>query len=305
MLLLAAAIFGVGAYFKNLGSNQNVITGGNVSAVQDSGQKKVNTYVDAYNRLIGHYSFTMLYDQYREAHIASAKASDNIGGVDDGNIPQSLDKLKAARAMSGGPSSLDAAADDLITSTTKVAAHLADLKVYYNSKKYKDDGLAYGKQQDPVMLAEFKAADESLTRFNGVLDGELQRRDQEELATLKNDNHMLAYDAKLALLQAKELLRTIRVADNPQDPALIQNADLQVVQLESTLGDLRKQVAAAKSAVKPGGDSSGINSADTVSNMLTELVGNYRMFKQGKLSYFDNMVEEYNIAIKAANNGIY
>lgn len=136
VLLLAAAIFGAGAYFKNLGPTQAVSTGVNASAGQDGGQKKVNTYVDAYNRLIGHYSFTMLYDKYREAHIASAKASDNIGGVDDGNIPQSLNKLKAARAMPGGPSSLDAAADDLIASTAKIAAHLADLKVYYSSKKY-------------------------------------------------------------------------------------------------------------------------------------------------------------------------
>jgi len=304
-MLVAAAIFGAGAYFKNLGPNQAMNTAAKVSGSQDSGQKKINTYVDAYNRFIGHYSFTMLYDKYREAHIASAKTSDNIGGVDDGNIPQSLEKLKAARAMSGGPSSLDAAADDLIVSTMKVAAHLADLKVYYSSKKYKDDNLVYGKQQDPVMLAEFKAADESLARFNSALDDELRRRDQEELTSLKNDNRMLAYDAKLALLQAKELLHTIRAADNPMDPALIQHVDPQVAQLESTLADLRKQVTAAKTAIKPGGDSSGANSADTVSNMLTELVGNYRTFKEGKLSYFDNMVEEYNIAINAANNGIY
>ena len=61
--------------------------------------------------------------------------------------------------------------------------------MYYKSKAYKDDQLAKGKAQDPIVRASFDTAMAALTAFNGALDREHKKRDEQELASLKAEGN--------------------------------------------------------------------------------------------------------------------
>jgi hypothetical protein len=287
VLLLTIPVLGLSAC-NQMAGQQNA---GNVLSAVTEGDtgKKLDDYIDAHNKLVGTFGFQEKADNYRKADVAHASPS-GFFNVDDGWIGQGVDKLKSARAMSGGAGDLDAAADALIASMGKVRTHLADLGTYYSSKKYLDDKLARGKKEDPQMLAELDTAQKDFETFNALLDRETDKRDQVQLDKLKGSGNLLKYNTKLALMHAKKLADLFNTPEDLKNPATITRGDVEVPIIEQAIADAHQ--AAGKAGKS---DPSGLSS-------LTSMIGSYRSFKQGhSASDAESLMREYNQAVDSAN----
>jgi hypothetical protein len=297
----AAALLALGACDKVKSIGGNTTSTATTAGRGDAANSKLDTYTEGYNKLIDTFGLPETMESYVEQKISSKSPTDSIS-ISSGWIGQALTSLKQARALSGGPADLDAAADTLIASLEKVLARLTPLETYYSSKAYREDALARGKREDPLMLAEFKAASEAGEAFNTILSRERRARTEIELTELKKSGNMLAYNTKLALQQAEPLVDLFNKPEDLRDPAVLAKADAIIAALEKTLADQRSVYATAKGAAKTPGDAPDYG-YEAVNRELTQMIGDYRDLKQsGEVSDVNDMVRNYNSAIESLNN---
>lgn len=260
---------------------------------------KVNAYTESYNKLIGYFGLLDIAKRYRENRIAGQSPRDTIY-VNEGAIEAALTRLKEARAMPGGTPTLDRAADALIAALDKVMARLGPLKTYYDSRAYRDDALARGKREDPLMLAEFDAAIAEAGRFDSALTATRHARLEGELARLKEAGNTLGYNTKVELKHAEDLLALFPTPAAIRDPANFRRGDALVATLETLLAEQRTAIAAAKAAASAS-DQPDSGHASVVDG-LTSLIGDYRDLRQSKdPSEYESMIRRYNSAIDSAN----
>ena len=262
-------------------------------------QIKLNGYVTAYNTLAGTFGLTDVYRDYAEQRL-SRKSAKELLRVDDGSLPRALKELQAARALHGsGNGELDANGDALIAALSKVNARLKGLKAYYGSKAYQGDDMARGKLEDAPMLMEFAAAVKARDQFDRVLDAAMQRRDAQRLDALKSGGHMLAYQSKVAMLQASGVLDAFRKATSLKDASLFAVCDPQIAALETTLAEQRSALTAEKASAKEPVAAE----YELVGTYLTSLAQRYRAVKVSRSQAdYEKMVEEYNSAVEQAND---
>lgn len=285
IVVLAFLLMGASASAQGQGQDQGPIN------------PKLNAYIKAYNLFIGTFGFTDQYKAYQRSNVSQAKPSSNFW-VREGWIDKGVDMLKAANPDSA-PGELNVAATALLASMDKVLTHLTSLRPYYESKKYLDDNLARGKAEDAAMLAEFKAAEDDLTRFHVLLDREIDRRDLVSLEELKSEGQLEQYHVSSAVFHAKRLLKLIRMTANAKDPALYTQADAEVATIEKALADAREEHA-------KGSEFSQFEGASIYFNGL---LGAYRELKiagqkgdaQTMGSRFQLMVNSYNGVIQTLN----
>ena len=223
LLLLGVALLGLGACNqlgmpdKGKGSStaSTAVEASGTSDAEAAAGRKLDTYVEAHNTLVGSFGFEEKAADYRNSDIAHASPN-GMFSVDAGWIDQGVKKLQAAHAMSGGSPDLDAAADALIASMGKAQVHLASLETYYESKKYLDDKLARGKAENAQMLAELDAAEADFKKFSSVLDGAIDKRDEAVLGKMKASGDLRQYNNKLALIHAKKLVDLFNTLKTPR-----------------------------------------------------------------------------------------
>ncbi|CAN7279186.1 YiiG family protein [Rhizobium rhizogenes] len=271
------------------------------TAAKLANSAKLNDYVLAYNDLIGDSGLLAQYQAYQNANISKSTTSDNITEVSKGSLEQSADKLKTVRgAKSDAPTELDTAADKLISALGQVVPRLSGLDVYYASKAYMEDGLARGKREDPLMLADFQAAAAALEEFHQQLQKELDRREQAELAKIKERGDMPVYQTRLALSQARQLVDLFNSSEDPSKPALQSQIDAKIVELEKTLEDQRTALAKAK---QDGGSSPNTPLLDGINTFLTGMVGDFRQIKQNPTpDKYQLIITRFNGAIEMFNS---
>ena len=267
----------------------------------EADQAKLNAYTTVHNDLLGTFGLVETAKSYSEADIAHKAQTDSIS-ITNGGLDGSLAKLKDARAMPGGGANLDGAADRLIADLAKATAHVDALRIYYEAKSYKEDGLTRGKRENAAMAAEFNAAVASLQNFEQVLDRERTRREDAEMAAMKSRGDMLGYDTRLALHQGKGLVGMFKSAADAKNPIVIAKADIAVAALEHTLTTARAEFAKKTAAAK--GSSEAPNSEySSIADSLTSLVGEYRELKQsGDPNHVEQMIYQYDSAISSSNS---
>ena len=266
----------------------------------DPARAKLSAYTAGYNKLLDTFGLPATAESYAKEEIATKSPSDSIS-VTGGWLEQAQTMLKTARAMPGGPTDVDQAADRLIGTLGTAMQRLAGLTVYYDSKAYKDDGLKRGKQEDPAMTAEFKAALAAMEQFSAILDRERKVADAADLAAMQAKGDMLGYNTKLALQQSEQLISLFKGDGDITNPAVIAKADAQVAMIEKTLAAQRAELAKAKAAATP--DKRVDVNYGLVADRLTSAIGDYRDMKQSKeASDYNDLIGHYNDAIEDAND---
>lgn len=266
----------------------------------DAARAKLGAYTAGYNKLLDTFGLPATAEAYAKEEIASKKPSDSIS-VNDGWLEQANSLLKTARAMSGGPADVDQAADRLLGALGAAMTRLDGLKVYYDSKAYKDDGLKRGKQEDAAMTAEFKAALTAMEQFSTILDRERKSATTAELAALQAKGDMLGYHTRLALQQTEQLVSLFNGEADIRNPAVIARADAQLAILEKTLTAQRGELAKAKTAAtseKPVDVNYSL-----VADRLTSAIGDYRDLKQSReVDDYNDLIGHYNDAVEDSND---
>lgn len=270
------------------------------SAPERQTESKLSAYTIGYNKLLDTFGLTETAERYFKEDIAHQSPTDSIS-VTDGWLEQAHTLLVKARAMPGGAADVNQAADKLIGSLDAVMKRLAGLKIYYDSKAYKDDGLKRGKSEDAAMIAEFKGAIDAMKQFGGLLDRERKIATVADLARMKAKGDMLSYNTKLALQQTEQLISLFEGEAALRDAAVFAKADAQLAVLEKTLADQRTELASAK-AKASATDRVDYN-FEQVGDRLTSVVGDYRDMKQSRdVDDYNDMVKHYNDAIGSAND---
>jgi len=269
-----------------------------VSAKDPAAMAKLGAYTEGFNKLVDTFGLPETADDYVKADIPRQSTQDVIV-VSDGWIEQALDKLKSARAMPGGSKAVDQAADTLIADLDKVLARLRPLRIYYDSKAYRDDGLARGKTEDPLMKAEFQTALTDMQAFSDALKAERRQHVASELKALKARGDMVGYHSKLALQQSESLIDLFKSPKDFSDPATLAKGDAIVAELDKTLADQRKAYDEAKA--KAGAQQIG-PAPQIAAGQLTTMIGNYRDLKRShKVEDFNMMLTNYNSAVELLN----
>jgi hypothetical protein len=267
---------------------------------ENADRAKLSAYTAGYNKLLDTFGLPATAEHYAKEEIASKSPGDSIS-VTDGWLEQAHTLLKTARALPGGPADVDQSADRLIAALGTVMQRLDGLKVYYDSKAYKDDGLKRGKQEDPAMAAEFKAALGAMDQFSQVLDRERKRATTAELKALQVSGDMLGYNTKLALQQTEQLVSMFGSEADINNPAVIAKADAQVAIVEKTLAAQRAEFAKAKAAAAAGSPVDA--DYGLVADRLTSAIGDYRDLKQShEIDNYNDLVGHYNDAVEDAND---
>lgn len=286
------------------GNNSTAAVGGDAEAVTENGSQenvKLTAYTQAYNKLIGTFGLTETAKRYEDAEVSRKTGSDNIH-ITDGWISQGREALNKAIESSGDLGKADAAAKALRDTLDPLLKRLDGLKVYYDSKAYKDDKLARGKAEDAAMRAEFTRALDALREFDAQITVLQRARDDKLIADYKAKGDLLSFNSKTALRQADDLISLFRKPEDLKDPAIIAKGNSQITALEKTLADLRTETDKAKAS----GDSDTSRSAlyhGQVADYLTSMVGKYRELREeGDPDDRNSMIEDYNRAIDAANN---
>ena len=259
------------------------------SASAEAASAKLGGYIEGHNALLNTMGLEAQARDYRDSDIPNGAPGGGFR-VGPGWIGQGLDKLRAARALSGGAPELDAAADALLLSAGTVEKHLASLQTYYQGKKYLEDQFARGKAENAPMLSEIAAAEKDLAAFGKLLEAAIEQRDIASLGKLKTADPA-AYNVKLALIHAKKLLDLFNGQANPAKSDLIARADAEVAIIEQAIADGKAEA---------GKQGKSTRALDTLNAML----GYYREFKQDRdpahlnlvLTYYNGAVEEANSA---------
>ncbi len=297
MLIGVGGLAGCGKAVQGPTGGMAALGGGNGE------QAKLNAYTTADNTLLGGYGLTEEYRQYAKEDIPNKKPDDIYVPISDGWMDQARGELKSARGLPAGSlPDVDTAADKLLTALNAVLARQDGLKVYYESKAYKDDGLARGRREDPLLIADYKTAMAAMTGFETVLQQHRSARTDRELAILKSRGDMLAYDTKLSIKQARAVIDTFKKPEDLHNPALIARADGEVAQLEHTLVDQRAEIAKAKQR-ETGTQQFSYSQYGSANDSLNQMLGYYRDFKHsGQPTDYSNAIGAFNSAVGDVNS---
>ena len=267
--------------------------------------RKLNAYIKGYNKLLSPFGLPAEARMYAAQQIARKGVNDNVN-VSDGWLDIANDSFKKAQAIEGGGMpQVDAAASKLVPVLDRLVNRLKGLETYYQSRGNLEDHFARGKQEDPLVLADFKEALAEMDQLSDALDATIQRRDEADLGAMRDAGDMVGYDGGLALMKAKALLHLFEHGTNTRDPAALAKGDALVTELQAALEDERKWLDKAKTQPSSDADHAIRNSGYGIAiGQLQSMVGAYRTMKQsGQPAMVQMMVGAYNSAVESANIG--
>jgi hypothetical protein len=268
--------------------------GDNPSVAQAAGnqatQEKFNHYVEAFNKLIDDsWGIEKNFHSYQELDIPNKSAGDSIYFPENiTTLEGALEALKAGRALRGGDLAgpADAAADKLIPKVEALLAQWKTLDPYYETRRYREDGLAQGKAADAGLKSAYEQTVTAISEFDTALTDYIRRRDAAQLQAYRAGGH-----AELA-----SLMDAMQKADQFSD-AVIENdragADRLLPGLEAAVAQVRRSEAAL-----PAEDGNKIE-FKMIADYLDGMIGYWRDFKQdGSDSDRQRVVERYNDAVE-------
>ena len=279
-------------------------SGGSPLAPGGEDQAKLNAYTEGYNIMVGEFGLKQQLDDYQKAGINGPHPTPETVYLTGGWLDQARAKLQAARAMPGGGlADADAAADRFLPALQQVLTHEASLNGYYQSKAWRDDGLARGKREDPVLVGEFHTAFATAAPLDAALTRARDTRERAQLAALKASGNAVAYQSQLALSQARGLVQSFHNQADLHDPTKLAAANATAATLEKTLVDQHAAVAKAKAGLNPGSiDGFRVDSCGRAGDDLDRLLGAYRDLKAGGgAKAYQSMVAAFNSAVSGVN----
>lgn len=267
--------------------------GGDASVTATAGneatQEKFNHYVDAFNKLIDdNWGVGSNFQNYQELDIPNRSADDSISFPENiTTLEGAITALKEGRALRGGQQAAraDAAADKLVPQLEALLAQWKTLDPYYETRKYRDDGLAQGKAADAALKTAYQGAVAGIEEFDAALTEYLRARDAAQLDAYRKAGH-----GELA-----NLMDAMQKADHFTDAVIEDNkveADRLLPGVEAAVAEIRKSETALSA------DDANKTEFSQIATYLEGMIGYYRDWKQsGSDSHREYVVDRYNDAV--------
>ena len=259
------------------------------SAANPLNQEKFNHYVEAFNKLVDDsWGVGTNFRNYQALDIPNKSASDSIYFPENiTTLEGAIAALKEGEAVRSDARSkpVDDAAKALIPQLEALLAQWKVLDPYYETRRYREDGLAQGKAADAALISAYQAAIAGMERFDSTLTVYLRNRDAAQLATYRaNGQNDLAnlFDA----MQKADLFTDAVIKGDKAE------ADRLLPGVEAAVAEVRKSEAAL-----PEDNGNKIEFSRIAGN-LEGMIGNYRDYKQSDSdSDREDIVESYNDAV--------
>ncbi len=264
---------------------------------------KLNHYIKGFNFLVGTFGLNAQSRLYTAQQISRKSVNDPVN-ISDGWLDQGDDELKQGYAMPGATTQdLDAAASAMTAILDRLVERLKGLESYYASRGQIEDNFARGKREDPLVLADFRAALTALQPLSDSLDAAIEQRDMAHIAALKAEGDLIGYDGRLALLKAKRLVDLFHNAQNIHKPEVVAQGDSLAAEILAALSDENTALSTAKAADDKSHSLRNSNYGMAAERLQT-LVGAYRDMKRtGNVWGAQMMLGAYNSAVEEINIG--
>lgn len=268
--------------------------GGNASVAEAAGdeatQEKFNHYVEGFNKLIDdNWGVGSNFRSYQQLDIPAKSADDSISFPENiTTLEGAIEALKEGRALRGddlaGPA--DAAVDKLLPRLEALLTQWRTLDPYYETRRYREDGLAQGKAADAGLKTAYEAAIVEIEAFDATLTTYLRQRDAAQLTAYRNAGH-----GELA-----NLMDAMQKADHFSDAVLAEDnatADRLLPGLEAAVAEVRKSEATLAA------DDGNQAEFDLIAGYLEGMIGNYRDYRtSGDDGDRERIIGRYNDAVE-------
>jgi hypothetical protein len=271
----------------------NAAKGGSPSVAAASGdqltQEKFNDYVEGFNKLIDdNWGVGPNYENYQKLNIPTKAADDSINFPENiTTLEGAIEALKKGLAVRGNAQSAqtDAAVEKLVPQLEALLAQWKTLDPYYETRKYREDGLAQGKAADAGLKSAYQAALSGIDAFDAALTEHLRKRDAAQLETYRRTGHTDLANVMDAMQKADVFSDTV-IKDNKTE------ADRLLPGLETAVAEVRKSQGAMAE------DNANKTEFGQIATYLEGMIGYYRDYKQsGSESQRHSVVERYNDAV--------
>ena len=257
-------------------------------------QAKFGHYTEGFNKLIDdNWGVREKYEDYLEADIPSAKASGNVYFAENiSNLERALTELKEGRALNGGrqATEADAAVDALVPRIQVLLTQWKTLTPYYESKAYREDGLAQGKAAHPALISAYEEVMAGIGTLDMALTKHLRARDVARLEAFRKSGNTAAFNVMNAMQQA-DLFSSAVIEKNMAE------SDRLLPLLVAANTELHK----TEQATPADGDNKV--EYDLISGYIDRMIGDYRDLKQGGSdSDREDIVDGYNNAVEQMND---
>ena len=260
------------------------------AAGNEATQQKLGLYTEAFNKLIDkNWGVPENFDKYQKLDIPSADATGSIYFPENiTTLEQAIEKLKEGKALSGGAQSqrADAAVDKLIPQLEALLAQWKTLDPYFESRAYREDGLAKAKAAHPAVMTAYQGAVAGIGELDAALSEYQRARNAAQITALNKAGH--AAEANLVdAMQKADHFTTAVMEDKAEE------ADRLLPGLVAATAKVREAEAAMASDAKNKSEFSSI------ADRLDSMVGSWRDYKQSKSDYErESIVDDYNRAIE-------
>lgn len=259
------------------------------AAGNEATQQKLGLYTDAFNKLIDkNWGVPENFDKYQKLNIPSADATGSIYFPENiTTLEQAIEKLKEGKALSGGAQSqrADAAVEKLIPQLEALLAQWKTLDPYFESRAYREDGLAKAKAAHPAVMTAYQGAVGGIGELDAALSEYQRARNAAQITALNKAGHAAEANLVDAMQKADHFTSAV-MEDKPEE------ADRLLPGLVAATAKVREAEAAMAADAKNKSEFSSI------ADRLDSMVGSWRDYKQNKSDYErESIVDDYNHAI--------
>lgn len=295
MALVCAVTMGLAACGQGDGKNKDGRPQSVAAAAGDeANQEKLNAYTDAFNDLIDeHWGVPHYFSEYQERDIPNAATSSSIYFPENiSHLERALAKLKQGKALSGGALSrrADAAVEKLIPQLEALLTQWRALDPYYESRAYREDGLAKGKAAHAALMTAYQGSVAAIGELDAALTEYQRARNAARMAALVKGGHTAEANL-IDAMQKADHFTTAVIEENTAE------ADRLLPEFEAAATRLRETEA----GLAAGADNK--TEFSLISGYLNSMIGAWRDYKQDKsTSRLESIVDNYNRAIEQMND---
>jgi len=259
------------------------------SAANPLSQEKFNHYVEAFNKLVDDsWGVGSNFHNYQALDIANKSASDSIYFPENiTTLEGAIAALKEGEAVRSDAQSkpVDDAAKALIPQLEALLAQWKILDPYYETRRYREDGLAQGKAANAGLITAYETAMTGIERFDSTLTTYLRNRDAARLEAFRANGQGDLANLMDAMQKADLFTDAVIKGDKAESDRLLPG-------VETAVSELRKSEAALPE------DNGNKSEFGQIAGYLEGMIGDYRDYKQSDSdSDREDVVDRYNDAV--------
>lgn len=252
-------------------------------------QQKQSLYTEGFNKLIDDsWGVPNNFENYQKLDIPNASATSSISFPENiTTLETAIEKLKEGKAFAGGTQSrrTDAAVDKLLPQLEALLAQWKTLDPYYESRAYREDGLAKGKAAHAALMTAYQGAIAGISELDAALSEYQRASNAAKIEALTKSGHT-AEASLIDAMQKADHFTTAVIEDKADE------ADRLLPEFVAAAAKLREAEAALPA------DNENKSEFGSIAGYVDSMIGSWRDYKQSKSDYErESIVDDYNRAI--------